>query len=186
MEDTMEEKTVEMAILISTKMENTYHDKNYNIMAQLVNIEDGDKVRNRSDSFGGDMVDIHFDHRFYISSCSKEVNGYSTIYCEPYHVDVRSAKRILKDLEKIDKGLDRIAKEEGPAIDFAHMLQRVSKVLKIKKWTWQVNKGSRGWSYDDNEHKISSVVDGMYHVRALEKDEEWLKIIEENGAKMAA
>ena len=182
----MEEEKYEMALYIGSKVEWSLGDPAFVINVSICKILEGTKIRNFV--LGEPWDDIEFDERHYLSNRGPgeyEVNQYFKMFYCGYHPEIKDLERALKSLKTIQRGLDRIYQEEGPVSDFAHHLQRISKALKIKKWVWIVGKDA-GW-HQQNEHKIASVPDGMYHVRRLTLDnKEWQKVIKDKNARLAA
>jgi hypothetical protein len=184
-----EEEKYELGLWIGGKVEFNLGDPSFIINASLCKFFEGDdKVRSFHSHEAWDGVEM--EERHYLSQRGPgdwTVDHYYRLFYTGYRPEIPEMERGLKSMKTIQRGTDKLYKEEGPAMDFAHYLQRVSKTLKIKKWVWKISQAGFPFSGSDSEFHISDVVSGMYHVRRLPMDNaQWQKLLKEKDVKLAA
>jgi hypothetical protein len=94
--------------------------------------------------------------------------GEKVAYYGPYEVDCERVRKMLPVLRSYEKKMGKIYDTDGPYTSLSVWVNRVCKVLGLKYIIF--SKDSRGWSYDDCEHEILSVDNGVSKISIIETD----------------
>jgi hypothetical protein len=84
---------------------------------------------------------------------AEAVYGFDVEYREPYSIGLRKARRMLKTLEKIDRGLDKLSETRGYVRNYGEYLGRLAEVLGCAGMAFQRDERGRSmtgqrWQWD--------------------------------------
>lgn len=177
-----EKEEKRLGLLITHKISNVFGEPHLEITAQIVKIEEENKVRNLS---SGEMFrNIYFEERNYIDKFGEEakVMNYIDIYHAGTYIDTfKDIELAYKSMKSLKEKYEKIEKQEGPVLDFAQYLVRMSKILGAKDWIWIVGKDT-GW-HNQNEYKFTDLYDGVYKLRQIKFNDEWVEILKKTQYK---
>lgn len=101
--------------------------------------------------------------------------GWHRGYHDVYQVDTDLAAVMLKHLRRVDRGMQRIEADLGPARDLAAYIARVANVCKIRSFGWKVADGGPSWTYDGNAYAWSDATGLMMWVeRQIAEFRQWV------------
>lgn len=93
------------------------------------------------------------------------VYGYSCEYHDVYTVDLRKCKRMLKTLEKIDRGLDKLTEARGYVRSYGEYCGRIAEVFGCKGIV--IDRGKDGMTRSGRRYDWMDVGDGVNRVNHL-------------------
>ena len=94
--------------------------------------------------------------------------GKKVAYYGPYEVDCERVRKMLPVLRSYEKKMRKIYDTDGPYTGLGVWISRVCKVLGLNYIIF--SKSNCGWSYDDNEHEVLSVDNGVSKISIIETD----------------
>jgi hypothetical protein len=94
--------------------------------------------------------------------------GYNLAYHECFEIEERRALEMYTVLRKVNNKMKKMYDKRGPYTSVAGFVSRVCEALGLKYIIF--SKTNCGWSYDDNEHDILSIEDGIFRISKMETD----------------
>lgn len=135
----------------------------YHVKAHPVIFETGEKIRNPSD----DLVNGLYLHNLQVSSQGENARRDKGLYAfsieyTPYAVRLRDAERMVKTLRIVTRQMSKLYDKWGEAITYGQYLARVADALGADVFVWKKQRTApAGWSYDEIEHTIRPVSEGI-------------------------
>jgi hypothetical protein len=97
---------------------------------------------------------------------TRHLYGYECRYHDVYAVDRYKAERMARTLAIVEKRLEKLTEKYGHPASFGAYLARVAEAIGATAIVRPHGK-QYGWSYSDNEHRVLTVAEGIYHVDGL-------------------
>jgi len=132
-------------------------DNHGEITISLVKRDEAGKIRNFSDFEDQDLSlffpDIQLRTFYTVKNHEvSEFYGWSIEY-KPHAVDLPKAEKMVKTLKLINRRLEKIAAQWGPARYFGEYALRFLKATGAAGLLKLVSSRPGGWSYDDSEYR---------------------------------
>ena len=133
-------------------------DGHTSLAIRLIRIEDG-QIRNPG--WREPLDDLYICA--HISGMHPELAPSADLEYRPFAVDLYRARQMAKVLDSAARHLHREYERAGNAPDYAAQVARVAAALKATAFVRTTRNG--GWSYDDSEHSITPVGEGVDWIR---------------------
>jgi hypothetical protein len=144
----------ELAILISSSVDRSYNDPSLKIEANVVNVEDGTKIRNLSTS-GWD--------RHPAAGLGTSTYAYTTMsshwdveYRDTYLMRLEELEAMVKYLRKVSKALARMNDQRGYAESFAEQVMRFAQAVGAQWFVWKRDSSQTALTYDNGDYRITT------------------------------
>ena len=129
------------------KIEPSDDGRSFGFEAKVVEVTADEKIRN---AIGKPYEDLGI--HCYISKTA-DYGNVTPEYRSIHSANLRRVEAMAKLLKQIHRRLDAHRKKFGPAADAADAFMRVAHAIGVKVYV--IPEGvSRGWSYDDQEHRL--------------------------------
>jgi hypothetical protein len=135
----------------------------------LMNVN-SDKIRNVSDELQNGLFlnNLQLACQGNSNDAPRSLYAFSVRYQTGGGVDRQDCERMLKTLTTIEKRTDAVTEQFGHPGTFGQFVARIAAAIKADAIV--VSRGkSTGWSYDDNQQRIMSIADGIYHIDGIER-----------------
>lgn len=136
----------------------------FRVKAYPIRMEEG-KVRNISSLGRYDheaLADLRIEAQGHLSE--GRVYGWSVEYRDVFTVNAERAEVMAKTLRKVNRGLEKLEREQGYPANFAQYLARVAKILGIRTYGYNASPQPNGWSHDQQEYRWVDVNGIDYYI----------------------
>lgn len=169
----MDYKSIPLALYVTTRRDSGYfHIEAYPVTIGKVQEYDDtppDGIRNPGDSntFGGlYLSDLHATGLGSESDTPRKVFAWSVEYRSIYALDLSRAERCLTTLRGIERRTELLRRKFGSPESFGQFLAYFAQAIGAEKFVFLSR--SRGYgTYDQDEHLLLSVSDGIYKVNSM-------------------
>jgi hypothetical protein len=123
----------------------------------------------RHDSKGIQLEDLQIDCQGNNTHGHDRLYAFETFYASRNLKDAEAAMRIAKSLRAIAKGMQKRYDAEGHIESFAQYCRRVAQVIGATRFVAASSQSRGGFTYDEVNHRIMSLGDGVNHLLYLEQ-----------------
>jgi len=144
------------------------HESGYYHLNGYLVTEDNGKIRNVSDRWDGLAATSQGNDEDATRDAKRgrTLYAWEVVYRDRGHITAQDLKTMDKTMTTVTKRMDTMSRDMGRPESFGQFLGRFAIANKADGFAVR-NGGARGWSYDDSDHRLMSLSDGIDYANGL-------------------